>query len=93
VNEDFAILRQFVREYELDPKHTITNAHINHRRHCVVTYGADQTALEVRKAYESINADRVASICIASRPIVAVPVCHHDKKKVKLAYRPKHKRS
>lgn len=93
MKEDFAILRQFVREYELDPKHTITNAHIQHRQHCVIKYGGEATEKEVRKAYESLNADRLAVICIPRPSVVAVPVRHHDKKKVKTAYRPKHKRS
>ena len=92
MDQDFAILRQFVREYELDPKHTITNAHINHRQHCVMKYGAEATEKEVRKAYESLNADRLACIHIVRERVVAVPVRHHDKKKIKTAYRPKHKR-
>ena len=47
-------LRELVLQYEHDPKHTITQEHILHRRACVLEYGGEVVAAFLRTVYAEI---------------------------------------
>lgn len=69
-------LKREVRAYELDPNHTITQAHVKLRQECVVAFGGETVREVIKQVYQELLDGRIEKHHVVSavpEPTVPVP--------------------
>lgn len=56
-------LRQLVLDYERDPNHVITQAHIAERQRCVIKYGGEAVREFLKTVYQELLDERRVEPC------------------------------